>query len=143
MVSRPVVVALLATAIAAACSRQPIPVAPPAADDPAKALADAYLSAYFDRNPEEATVFGVPGRHHDKLSDNSLDALTAWEGKEDAWLVQAQAINPALINSGTLRAAYAITREALESSIRRARLPRRVVEREPDDRVAHPVPAIS
>ena len=33
------------------------------------------LDAYLDRYPEEATAYGVPGRHHDKLTDNSLDAL--------------------------------------------------------------------
>ena len=38
-------------------------------------LADAYLSAYFDRYPDQGTVYGVPGRHHNQLPDNSLTSL--------------------------------------------------------------------
>ena len=30
-------------------------------------VADAYLEGYFQRNPDQATLFGVPGRHHDVL----------------------------------------------------------------------------
>ena len=61
------------------------------ADARVKALADAYLSGFFDRNPDQATYFGVPGRHHDQLPDNSLAAQKAWEAKEDAWLKDARA----------------------------------------------------
>ena len=39
------------------------------------ALADAFLDGYFERNPDQITLYGVPGRHHDRLPDNSLDAL--------------------------------------------------------------------
>ena len=102
----------------AACAAPPQkPAAPPPADPAAKALADGYIAAYFDRFPEQATEFGVPGRHHDKLTDNSLDALKAWEAREDAWLVEAKAIDPSLIAGPPMRAAYAIAREALESNI--------------------------
>jgi uncharacterized protein (DUF885 family) len=87
------------------------------ADARVKALADAYLSGFFDRNPDQATYFGVPGRHHDQLPDNSLAAQKAWEAKEDAWLKDARAIDPGDIQTGPLKATYAITREALESSI--------------------------
>ena len=87
------------------------------ADARVKALADAYLSGFFDRNPDQATYFGVPGRHHDQLPDNSLAAQKAWEAKEDAWLKDARAIDPADIQTGPLKATYAITREALESAV--------------------------
>jgi len=87
------------------------------ADARVKALADAYLSGFFDRNPDQATYFGVPGRHHDQLPDNSLAAQKAWEAKEDAWLKDARAIDPADIHTGPLKATYAITREALESAV--------------------------
>jgi uncharacterized protein (DUF885 family) len=87
------------------------------ADARVKALADAYLSGFFDRNPDQATYFGVPGRHHDQLPDNSLAAQKAWEAKEDAWLKDARAIDPADIQTGPLKATYAITREALESGV--------------------------
>jgi uncharacterized protein (DUF885 family) len=87
------------------------------ADGKVKALADAYLSGFFDRNPDQATYYGVPGRHHDQLPDNSLSSQKAWEAKEDAWLKDARAINAADIQAAPLKATYAITREALESSV--------------------------
>src|SRR6266851_5071853 len=91
--------------------------APSPADPAAKALADSYIAAYFDRYPEQVTEFGVPGRHHDKLTDNSLDALKAWETRQDAWLAEAKAITPSAIATSPMRAAYAIARESLESTI--------------------------
>src|SRR3954470_22089699 len=71
--------------------------APEPADTQVRALADAYLDGYFQRNPDQVTLFGVPGRRHDALPDNSLAALEAWQAKEDAWLVQARRIDPAAI----------------------------------------------
>ena len=72
----------------------------PSADDRVKALADAYLDGWFERNPDQATYYGVPGRRHDRLPDNSLDALAAWQTKEDAWLAEARAIDPRAITVG-------------------------------------------
>ena len=89
----------------------------PSVDDRARALADAYLEGWFARNPDQATYFGVPGRRHDRLPDNSLEGLAAWQQKEDAWLTEARAIDPAAIQSGSLKATYAIVREAVEGSI--------------------------
>src|SRR5206468_12515777 len=87
------------------------------ADERVRALAGAYLDGYFERNPDQVTLYGVPGRHHDKLPDNSLDALAIWQTREDAWLKDAAAIDPAAIASPSLRATYAIAREALDGSI--------------------------
>jgi len=104
----------------AACNRgTPSPASAPVpepADARVRALADAYLEGFFERNPDQVTLFGVPGRRHDALPDNSLAALRAWQAKEDAWLDQAKKIDPAAITSGPLRGTYAIVREALESS---------------------------
>jgi uncharacterized protein (DUF885 family) len=88
-----------------------------AADDRVRALAETYLAGYFDRNPDVATVYGVPGRRHDKLPDNSLQALHEWHAKEDAWLTEATQIDPSTIDRAPLGATYAIVREALEGSI--------------------------
>jgi len=82
-----------------------------------RALADAYLAGYFDRNPDGVTLYGIPGRHHDQLPDNSLDALKAWEAKEDSWLAQVKQMDPATIDAAPLRGTYAIVREALEGSV--------------------------
>ena len=88
-----------------------------AADDRVRALAETYLAGYFDRNPDVVTVYGVPGRRHDKLPDNSLQALQEWHAKEDAWLTEAKQIDPSTIDRAGLAATYAIVREALEGSI--------------------------
>ena len=105
---------LVCLALIGSCSRPSTSQSCP--DELARKLTDSYLSAYFDRYPEEATVYGVPGRHHDHLRDNSLQALAAWQVKEDQWIVDARTISQSAIQDRSLRAAYAIAREALESS---------------------------
>src|SRR3954468_2527727 len=97
---------------------QPATAAPQAerADARVRALADAYLDAYFERNPDQVTLYGVPGRRHDALPDNAPDALETWQAQENGWLAQAAQIDPASIESASLRATYAIVREALEAS---------------------------
>lgn len=97
--------------------RPPAAGAGDSADARVKALADEFVTAYFDRSPESATLFGVPGRHHDKLTDNSLVALKAWEAREDALLAQLKQVEPARISAGPLRATYAIARQAIEGDV--------------------------
>jgi uncharacterized protein (DUF885 family) len=110
-------------AASTACNRgtkEPPPAAATAAEQPdtrVVALADAYLEAYFQRNPDQVTLYGVPGRRHGAFPDNSLDALRAWQAREDAFLAQAKQIDPAAIEAPRLRGTYAIVREALEASI--------------------------
>lgn len=82
-----------------------------------KAFADAYLDAYFDRFPETATQFGVPGRRQDKLTDNSLAAKSAWDAREDRMLGELDEIDPAALTSSSLRATYAIARQSIEGDI--------------------------
>lgn len=114
---RPFAIALVCAG-ALACGQAPQPPATrEPADARAKSLADAYLNAWFDRNPDQGTYYGVPGRRHDRLPDNSLEALSAWQKQEDAFLGDIKQIDPASIESEPLRATYAITREALEASI--------------------------
>jgi uncharacterized protein (DUF885 family) len=109
---------VLAAALLGGCARSE-PAAPEPADARVRQLADAYLEGYFDRNPDEVTSYGIPGRRHDRLPDNSLQALADWRAKEDAWLAEARQIDPATIESPPLRATYAITREALEGAVAR------------------------
>src|SRR4051812_49572332 len=117
-------VCVCAVLAAPACdrgARAPVPAAGSAGQDQAdrrvRELADAYLEGYFQRNPDQVTLYGVPGRHHDALPNNALDALRAWQAKEDGWLAQAAQIDPATIEAAPLRGTYAIVREALEASI--------------------------
>jgi uncharacterized protein (DUF885 family) len=110
---------LIAISIVGSCAQQPPPTPPPPppSDDRVKALADGYLDGYFERNPDAVTYFGIAGRRHDRLVDNALSAVKTWEAKEDAWLAEATAIDPETIAQPSLKATYAIVREALEGSI--------------------------
>jgi uncharacterized protein (DUF885 family) len=82
----------------AACSRGT--QEPSAQDSPVEALADEYLAAMLERYPEVATPYALPGARHDRLYDNSLDALAAWQDREDEWLAALRAIDaPAGIGS--------------------------------------------
>ena len=105
--------------LAAGCSRSDEPR--PASDEPAdarvRALADEYVNGFFDRFPEQVTYYGVAGRRHDRLTDNSPTALAQWHGREDGWFADVRAIDPATIEAAPMRATYAILREALESSV--------------------------
>jgi len=103
--------------LAAACvdRRAEAPAPAATADARVKGLADAYLDGFFTRNPDQITLYGVPGRHHDQLPDNSVPALRAWQAKEDGWLKEARQIEPSTITTLPLRATLAIVREALES----------------------------
>jgi uncharacterized protein (DUF885 family) len=115
--ARSVLVAFLVV-VTIGCGRTSSAPAAPAerSDGRVRALADAYLAGFFDQFPEQATYFGVTGRRHDRLSDNSLAALRKWQAQEDRWLAEIAAIDPATIEARPLRATHAILREALESS---------------------------
>ena len=85
--------------------------------DSVSRLADEYLEAYLERYPEVATDFGIPGLTHDRLTDISREATSAWQGREDAWLerlgnlgVDAPVGSPDWAIAGLLR-------ETLEGSI--------------------------
>lgn len=101
---------------ACSSSSEPAPFPPPLGDATVTALADAYLAGWFERNPDQITYFGVPGRAHDRLPDNSPAAEKAWEVKEDNWRAQIAAVDPRDIRTPGLRATYAILRETLEGS---------------------------
>lgn len=104
----------------AACGRTssqpPAPTTPPS-DTRVRELADDYVDQYFEQFPEQITYYGVPGKKHDRLTDNSLTSINEWHAQEDRWLSNVRAIDPATIQSSSLRATYAILREALEGSV--------------------------
>ena len=108
---------LLFALATAACNQQLQQPAASPSDSHVKALADTFLAASFERNPEQITMFGIPNHRQDKLTDNSLDAIKAWESREDAWLAELKQIDPATISAPPLRATYAILREQLEGPI--------------------------
>jgi len=80
-------------------------------------IADEYLAALLQRHPELGTYYSIPGARHDRLPDNSLHTLTAWQQREDAWLAELDQIGaPAEIGSRDW-VTYGILREALAASI--------------------------
>jgi uncharacterized protein (DUF885 family) len=80
-------------------------------------LADTYAVAYFERHPDEATLDGVAGVSHDRLPDDSPLALAAWHAREDAWLADLRAIDPARLAAGPEAVAYGVMRDALEGAV--------------------------
>jgi uncharacterized protein (DUF885 family) len=78
-------------------------------------MADAFLEQYLQRSPEVATYYGIPGRRHDRLTDNSAEAVAQWRSREDQWQRDLAAAQPP--TSGTARGTYAIQREIVEAAI--------------------------
>ncbi len=120
----------LALGLGCGCTSEK-PAGPPPADAHVRALADNYLAAWFSQFPELVTLFGVPGHPQDKLTDNSLEALKAWQDREDAMARRSKADRP----SNDRRAAVAGHLRDRPRSARRtdraARVPQRTVDRQP------------
>jgi len=82
-----------------------------------EALADEVLAAAMERYPSMGTSYSIEGARHDRLFDNSLEALAEWQAKEDAWLAELNAIgSPENIGSRDW-VTYGIMHEALASSV--------------------------
>ncbi|HET9595606.1 MAG TPA: DUF885 domain-containing protein [Anaeromyxobacteraceae bacterium] len=107
----------LALALALAGVRCAAPAARPGSADDARtlALADAYVAAWFEREPLEATEVSWPGAADGRLPDRSPEAIAAWERREDGWLAELSALAPPA--PGTPAAlARAIVLERLEAA---------------------------
>ncbi|MCH8060661.1 MAG: DUF885 domain-containing protein, partial [Proteobacteria bacterium] len=68
------------------CSQKAQKVEPAQRD--VEVVADEYLAAMLQRYPESATYYAISGARHEDLFDNSLEAQSAWELLEDAWLAE-------------------------------------------------------
>ena len=108
-------VILLAAALVGACSKP----SPEPEISAIESLADEYLAALMEYDPTMGTYYSIEGARHDQLPDNSLEAQTKWERREDAWLATLMSINePADIGSRDW-VTYGILRESLESAVAR------------------------
>jgi len=105
----------------AACGEQRPPVQPEApvltVQRSIEVAADEYLAAVLERYPEMGTTYSIPGARHDRLYDNSLSALAAWEAREDAWWQELQNIGAPLDIGNRDWVTYGILHEALAASI--------------------------
>lgn len=79
-------------------------------------IANDFLAAYLERHPELGTNYSLPGARHDRLFDNSPEALAAWQLREDQWLAELQAIG-APVETGTRDwVSYGVLYETLAAS---------------------------
>src|SRR6266700_5102465 len=77
-------------------------------------LADSFVTAYFERHPDEATLDGVANEPHDRFPDDSPDAIARWQAREDAWLADLRRIDRLALVGRPEWTAYAIMRASLE-----------------------------
>ena len=80
-------------------------------------LADEYLAAWMEQDPTMGTYYDLPGARHDRLPDNALTALAAWDAKEDAWLARLEGIAPPQDIGSRDWVTYGLLKEQLEGSI--------------------------
>ena len=80
-------------------------------------IADAYVAAYFERHPDEATLDGVAGVRHDQLPDNSPITRGRWQAREDRWLAELQRMDPTPLVGRPEWTAYGVMRASLEGSV--------------------------
>ncbi len=91
---RPACLVLCAALILAACEKKsPVVEARVVAEQRSiEAVANEVLAAMLERHPSMATSYAIDGARHDRLYDNSLPALAAWQEREDFWLAELAAI---------------------------------------------------
>jgi uncharacterized protein (DUF885 family) len=106
--------AAFALAAAAACSQ---PLAAQDAAPPAQvtALANELMMTILQRNPELPTLLGLPGFRHDRLTDNSLEALGRAQAQDDAWAARVLAVDPAAVAGTPEAVTLGFLREAAVS----------------------------
>jgi uncharacterized protein (DUF885 family) len=81
-----------------------------------EAIADEYLSALLEHQPELGTQYSLPGARHDRLTDNSPQALAAWQAREDAWLAELRRAGPPAEVGSRNWVTYGILEAAVASS---------------------------
>ena len=81
------------------------------------AIADEYMAGLFEVAPEIGTFYGIAGARHDRVTDNSLAALRAWEARQDGWLERLRRVDSAAV-AGTPQG---LTRDILLETLESAR----------------------
>ena len=93
--ARHVLIAITAWLLLAGCESESSAAIEPVTETPQRGVeevADEYLAAMLERFPTLGTSLSLEGVRHDRLTDNSLEALSEWQAREDAWLVELEAI---------------------------------------------------
>jgi len=87
--------------------------------DPAatvSALADQYVTAYFDTFPEEALLSGAPDPDPARISDRSIDSLARWQVYQQDLLGRLNTLDVALIADPAALNTASFLRNQLESA---------------------------
>ncbi|MFO7587485.1 MAG: DUF885 domain-containing protein [Gemmatimonadota bacterium] len=112
---------LTLSAVLAAASCSPGESPPPESDPIRNPLrvAQEYVDGYYHQFPEEAYEIGYPETPMDRLGDRGQAAMEAWRAREDGWLAELRAIDPAELEGTDAVIPYAFTLDRLEASVAR------------------------
>ena len=80
-------------------------------------LADEYLATWMEQDALMGTYYSIKGARHDRLPDNSLAGLAAWQQKEDAWLAQLESIAVAPEIGSRDWVTFGLLKEELKSAV--------------------------
>lgn len=80
-------------------------------------LADAYVAEYLARFQDRAEINGLAVAAHDRLRDNSLDALAEWHALEDGWARDLDDVDGEALRGRPEWITFGFLREALDASI--------------------------
>ena len=80
------------------------------------AIADDYWAQWVQAFPLGAVFSGVPDAPNDKVGDNSIAAVRAWEKREDRWLDQMHQVRASELKGQPENATYGVLLETLEAS---------------------------
>src|SRR5947209_12057464 len=80
------------------------------------AIADDYWAAWVQTFPLAALFSGVPNAPNDRIGDNSIAAVRAWERREDQWLDQLQQVRASDLKEKPEDATYGVLMETMEDS---------------------------
>ena len=105
----------LVTAPAHAHAQAPAPAAAAAVTQ----VADAFVAASIERNPEMATFLGLPGAQHNRIFENSEEARRAWDQRVDALYARFRTLDARAVAGRPEAVTYGFLQQALESEVGR------------------------
>jgi uncharacterized protein (DUF885 family) len=114
-----ILMAIFLVVFLSACRKKDASAEQPSADELAArvtALADEYIKEALSRYPEWAEFLGLAGAPHDRLTDNSLEALHAWQEKEDRWAAELARMDAASLWGRQEWLTHGCLREIVEAS---------------------------
>ena len=80
-------------------------------------LADEYLDALMESDTLMGTYYSIEGARHDRLPDNSLAGIAAWQAREDAWLEELERVGAPVEIGSRDWVTYGLLKEQLEGAI--------------------------